>query len=53
MKPWIRLYRGRCVEVRFGVRGWQAGMTLPHVSFALWNPDLTQVSGFRWGRWLA
>lgn len=53
MKPWIRMYRGRCLEIRFGALGWQAAATAPHLSFAIWNSDLCLVSSFRWGRWLA
>lgn len=54
MKPWLRMYRGRCLEIRFGWLGVQAGVTLPHVSCVLWrNSDYSQLCAFRWGRWLA
>jgi hypothetical protein len=54
MKPWIHVYRGRCLEVRFGWWRWQAGVTLPYLSFVLWrNSDYERVFAFRWGRWLA
>lgn len=54
MKPWIRTYLGRCLEIRFGAFGWQAGLTAPNFSAALWrNRDLARVASFRWGRWMA
>ena len=54
MKPWLKIYRGRCAEVRFGWLGVQGGFTLPHISFVLWrNKDYSQLLSFRWGRWLA
>lgn len=54
MKPWFRIYHGRCTEIRFGFLGLQAGITLPHLSFSLWrNEDYKQLASFRWGRWLA
>lgn len=53
-KPWVRLYRGRCLEMRFGWLGLQGGFTLPHFSFSLWrNSDYRQLCAFRWGRWVA
>jgi hypothetical protein len=54
MKPWMRIYRGRCLEIRFGLFGYQGGLTLPHFSCVLWrNTDYAQLCSFRWGKWLA
>lgn len=54
LRPWVRVYRGRCLEMRFGALGLQGGFTLPHVSIVLWrNSDCKELFAWRWGRWLA
>ena len=54
MRPWLHTYRGRCLEIRFGALNYQAGLTLPHLSFAFWrNSDYKMLIGWRWGRWVA
>lgn len=54
MKPWIRVYSGRCKEIRFGALGLQAGITLPTFTCSLWrNSDYKQIASYRWGTCLA
>ena len=53
-RPWIKVYRGRCLEIRFGALGYQGGLTLPHLSFVMWRDgDYEQLFAWRWGRWVA
>jgi hypothetical protein len=57
MRSWIRTYwkapdfrndDHRALEVRFGVLGYQGGVILPRLGFALWNRHYEPLFHFNW-----
>jgi len=51
MKPWFRHYIGHCHEFRFGLLGYQAGLTFrPKFTWAIWrNSDYKLLFNKDWG----